>query len=183
MFLPSGESAVSHNAENIWPLSVLDIVLTGICASSMILVTFTYHRVYHSKCSVTSREQWNKSMPPTLARFVFVFGGCLSRVLSFCWVTTAAVTLCEHCVAVGTAADSLRHMLVRTLCPILDSSSSKWYNFCLCLGYFGSLVCRSSLEQRALTTASRFQKNLQYWLTVIQAMIGKLYVLSLFYIM
>ena len=48
-----------------------------------------------------------------------------SRVLSFCWVTTATLTRCEHRVAVGTAADSLRHMLVRTLCPILDSSSSK----------------------------------------------------------
>jgi hypothetical protein len=34
--------------------------------------------------------------------------------------TTANLLPCEHCVAVGTAADTLRHLSMRVLHPICD---------------------------------------------------------------
>ena len=70
-------------------------------------------------------------MPPKHARYVSCF--CLwdmpSCVLSFCWVTAATLSLHEHRVAVGTAADSLRHLHLRALRPILDCASSMCFPF------------------------------------------------------
>src|ERR1700761_764772 len=70
-------------------------------------------------------------MPPKHARYV----SCLcpwdmpSCVLSFCWVTAATLSLHQHRVAVGTAADSLHHLPLRGLRSILDCRSSKCLPF------------------------------------------------------
>ena len=125
-------------------------------------------------------------MPPKHARCVscvYACGRCLPCVLSFCWVTTATLSLHEHRVAVGTAADSLRHLRLRGLRPILDCASSEYLSFMPLL----KITWASCLWKHTRATGTDygfpFQRNLQYWLPVFQAMNGKLYVLSLFYMM
>jgi hypothetical protein len=71
--------------------------------------------------------------------------------------TTANLSSHEHRVAIGTAADSLRHLRVRTLYPILDRASSK-FKFLPEL----RILWACSLEltgATALTTASPFSEN------------------------
>ena len=65
---------------------------------------------------------------------------------------TANLSSCEHRVAICTAANTLHHLPLHTLCPIIGSASSK----CLCLGSFCCLAVRGPLERRSLTASSTF---------------------------
>ena len=66
----------------------------------------------------------------------------------------------EHRVAICAATDSLRHLRVRILHPILDRASSNCPHFCPCPGFFRRLVCRSSLERRTLTIGFPFSERI-----------------------
>ena len=46
--------------------------------------------------------------------------------------TIATLSSYEHRVAICTATDSLRHLHVRVLCPVLERTSSECLNFCPC---------------------------------------------------
>ncbi len=107
---------------------MLDLILTGICASSAshdIALTSSSLNLPHEVLRYLIRTMKQVYAAHTRKVCLMCLWGIPVMCAQFLLGTIANLSLREYCVAICTAADSLHHLCVRNLYPILDRASSK----------------------------------------------------------